>query len=57
MKPDEKDKAQEEHISQEPNYDYKKIVEEYEKWLKPIGDKNQFKVTFLDIKRKYMLLR
>jgi len=57
MKPDEKDKAQEEHIPQEPNYDYKKIVEEYEKWLEPIEDKNQFKVTFLDIKRKYMLLK
>jgi len=57
MKPDEKDKAQEEHIPQEPNYDYKKIVEEYEKWLESIRDENQFKVTFLDIKRRYMLLK
>ena len=57
MKPDEKDKDQGEHIPQEPNYDYKKIVEEYEKWLEPIEDENQFKVTFLDIKRKYMLLK
>ena len=57
MKPAEKDKAQEEHIPQEPNYDFKKIVEEFEKWLEPIEDKNQFKVTFLDIKRKYMLLK
>ena len=57
MKPDEKDKDQGERIPQEPNYDYKKIVEEYEKWLEPIEDENQFKVTFLDIKRKYMLLK
>ena len=57
MKPEEKDKAQEEHIPQEPNYDYKKIVEEYEKWLEPIEDKNQFKVTFLATKRRYMLLK
>ena len=57
MKPNKKDKDQGEHIPQEPNYDYKKIVEEYEKWLEPIRDKNQFKVIFLDIKRKYMLLK
>lgn len=31
MKPNEKDKDQGERIPQEPNYDYKKIVEEYEK--------------------------
>jgi len=54
MRPDEKDKAQEERV---PEYDYKKVVEEYEKWLKPIEDKNQFKVTFLAVKRKYMLLK
>jgi len=57
MRPDEKDKDQGERIPQEPNYDYKKIVEEYEKWLEPIEDDNQFKVTFLAVKRKYMLLK
>ena len=57
MKPNKKDKDQGEHIPQEPSYDYKKIVEEYEKWLEPVRDKNQFKITFLDIKRKYMLLK